>query len=269
MTRLLACILSAFFIAVIFSPLAQTSDEKQPIPSTHLHLVDDRLEMVYQDISLSKELGLVDSPEGKIDLFARVLNLDENHHQFVTSLGGDITSSFDRFNTFGFIIDIDKVPDVVYLPNLQWLEANVIFYPALDNSVDSIGASEIWNDFGFKGEGTTIAILDPGVDFEHESLDDLDDDPNTYDPKIAVDSNGMLGFYNANTDLEYPDEQPHDSGTHGTHCAGIAAGTGGPSGQYAGVAPQANVVGVIALDGGSGDEGDLLRAWARGRHGRN
>ena len=260
MTRLLACILSAFFIAVIFSPLAQTSDEKQPIPSTHLHLVDDRLEMVYQDISLSKQLGLVDSPEGKIDLFARVLNLDENHHEFVTSLGGDITSSFDRFNTFGFIIDIDKVPDVVYLPNLQWLEANVIFYPALDNSVDSIGASEIWNDFGFKGEGTTIAILDTGVDFEHESLDDLDDDPNTYDPKIAVDSNGMLGFYNANTDLEYPDEQPHDSGTHGTHCAGIAAGTGGPSGQYAGVAPQANVVGVIALDGGSGDEGDLLRA---------
>ena len=70
----------------------------------------------------------------------------------------------------------------------------------------------------------------------------------------------MLGFYNANTDQEYPDEQPHDSGSHGTHCAGIAAGTGGASGTYAGVAPQANLVGVIALDGGSGDEGDLLRA---------
>ena len=61
------------------------------------------------------------------------------------------------------------------MPGLEWLEANVIFYPALDNSVDSIGTSEIWDDFGFKGEGTTIAILDTGVDFEHESLDDLDD----------------------------------------------------------------------------------------------
>ena len=40
----------------------------------------------------------------------------------------------------------------------------------------------------------------------------------------------------------------------------MAAGTGGASGTYAGVAPQANLVGVIALDGGSGDEGDLLRA---------
>ena len=118
----------------------------------------------------------------------------------------------------------------------------------------------IWDQFGFRGEGTTIAILDTGIDFNHESLDDLDDNPNTDDPKISVDSDGMLAFYNANTDKEYPDEQPHDSGSHGTHCAGIAAGTGGSSGTYSGVAPQANLVGVIALDGGSGDEGDLLRA---------
>ena len=245
---------------MLFTPFAQTSEDVQPIPSSHLHLVDDRLEIVYGDVSLSEELGLVESPEGKIDLFARVLDLDESHHNFVTNLGGVVTSSFDRFDTFGFIIDIEKVPELVYLPNLEWLEANVLFYPTLDNSVDSIGTSEIWDDFGFRGEDTTIAILDTGVDFEHESLDDLDDISSTYDPKIAIDSNGMLGFYNANTDQEYPDEQPHDSGSHGTHCAGIAAGTGGSSGQYAGVAPQANVVGVIALDGGSGDEGDLLRA---------
>ena len=113
-----------------------------------------------------------------------------------------------------------------------------MFYPSLDNSIDSIGTDVIWNQFGFRGEDTTIAILDTGVDFNHESLDDLDDNPDTDDPKIAVDSDGMLAFYNANTDKEYPDEQPHDSGSHGTHCAGIAAGTGGPSGSYAGVLVQ-------------------------------
>ena len=200
------------------------------------------------------------APEGKISLFAQVTNLSSSHHDFVEDLGGVITSSFERFDTFGFLISSDKVSQVSYLPDLIYLEADVLFYPYLDNSVDSIGTSTIWNDFGFKGEDTTIAILDTGVDFNHESLDDLDDNPNTDDPKISVDSNGMLAFYNANTNQEYPDEQPHDSGSHGTHCAGIAAGTGGPSGEYAGVAPQANLVGVIALDGGSGDEGDLLRA---------
>ena len=115
MARLLAFTVSAFFILMIFSPYAQTSEVIEPLPSTHLHLVDDRLEIVYQDVSLSEELGLVESPMGKIDLFARVGDLDEHHHNYIKDLGGVITDSFSRFNTFGFVIDLQQVPDVVYL----------------------------------------------------------------------------------------------------------------------------------------------------------
>ena len=107
--------MSAIFIAMILSPFAQTSEDIQPIPGTHLHLVDDRLEIVYYDVSLSDELGLVKSPEGKIDLFARVSDLDSSHHDFVIGLGGVITSSFDRFNTFGFIIDIVALSAGIFL----------------------------------------------------------------------------------------------------------------------------------------------------------
>ena len=260
MTHLPYYIVSAIFLASIFSPLVQTSEESEIIPLENINLVDKRLQLVYNNPQRADELGLAPAPAGMINLVAQVESLNSIHHTFIEDLGGYITSSFLRFNTLCFVIDIDKVPEVTYLPDLTWLEADVLFYPSLDNSIDSIGTNVIWNQFGLRGEDTTIAILDTGVDFDHESLDDLDDDPDTDDPKIAVDSNGMLGFYNANTDKEYPDEQPHDSGSHGTHCAGIAAGTGGSSGTYAGVAPQANLVGVIALDGGSGDEGDLLRA---------
>ena len=260
MTHLPYYLVSAIFLASIFSPLVQTSEESEIIPLENINLVDKRLQLVYNNPQRADELGLAPAPAGMINLVAQVDSLTSIHHTFIEELGGHITSSFLRFNTLCFVIDIDKVPEVTYLPDLTWLEADVLFYPSLDNSIDSIGTNVIWNQFGLRGEDTTIAILDTGVDFDHESLDDLDDDPDTDDPKIAVDSNGMLGFYNANTDQEYPDEQPHDSGSHGTHCAGIAAGTGGSSGTYAGVAPQANLVGVIALDGGSGDEGDLLRA---------
>ena len=246
------------FLSSILSPFANPDVDSDPYFDEDL--IDKRLLLALENPEQSDYLGLAPAPEGKISLFAQVTNLSSSHHEFVENLGGVITSSFERFDTFGFLISSDKVSQVSYLPDLIYLEADVLFYPSLDNSVDSIGTSTIWDDFGFKGEDTTIAILDTGVDFNHESLDDLDDDPNTNDPKISVDSDGMLAFYNANTDQEYPDEQPHDSGSHGTHCAGIAAGTGGPSGEYAGVAPQANLVGVIALDGGSGDEGDLLRA---------
>ena len=260
MTRYPYYLISVIFVATIFSPLVQTSEEPETIPSENIDLVDMRLQIVFQNPERADELGLAPAPEGKISLVAQVELLTNQHHFFIQELGGEITSSFARFNTICFILPFDKVPEVTYLPGLILLEADVLFYPSLDNSIDSIGTDVIWDQFGFRGEGTTIAILDTGIDFNHESLDDLDDNPNTDDPKISVDSDGMLAFYNANTDKEYPDEQPHDSGSHGTHCAGIAAGTGGSSGTYSGVAPQANLVGVIALDGGSGDEGDLLRA---------
>ena len=252
--------LVAIFIVTTFSPFAQPNTESTSISLENSNLVDPRLSLVFDDPSRFEELGLSPAPLGKISLIAQVDKLSLSHNEFIENLGGEITSSFSRFDTIGFLLPFEKVPEMIYLPGLTWLEADVLFYPTLDNSIDTIGTNVIWNQFGFKGEDTTIAILDTGIDFDHESLDDLDDNPNTNDPKIAVDSNGMLGFYNANTDLEYPDEQPHDSGSHGTHCAGIAAGTGGSSGTYSGVAPQANLVGVIALDGGSGDEQDLLRA---------
>jgi len=258
LARIPRLLIAVLFLSSILSPFANPDVDSDPYFDENL--IDKRLLLALENPEQSDYLGLAPAPEGKISLFAQVTNLSSFHHDFVEDLDGVITSSFERFDTFGFLISRDKVSQVSYLPGLIYLEADVLFYPSLDNSVDSIGTSTIWNDFGFKGEDTTIAILDTGVDFNHESLDDLDDNPNTDDLKIAVDSNGMLAFYNANTDQEYPDEQPHDSGSHGTHCAGIAAGTGGPSGTYAGVAPQANLVGVIALDGGSGDEGDLLRA---------
>ena len=250
----------AIFVVTIFTPFAQPIHESTGIPLENSGLVDPRVTLVFEDPSRSEELGLSPAPSGKISLIAQVDKLGTMHNDFIENLEGEITSSFSRFDTIGFLLPFEKVPEVTYLPGLVWLEADVLFYPTLDNSIDSIGTNVIWDQFGFKGEGTTIAILDTGIDFDHESLDDLDDNPNTDDLKIAVDSDGLLGFYNANTDLEYPDEQPHDSGSHGTHCAGIAAGTGGSSGTYSGVAPQANLVGVIALDGGSGDEQDLLRA---------
>ncbi|DAC14267.1 MAG TPA: hypothetical protein D7H73_01185, partial [Candidatus Poseidoniales archaeon] len=36
---------------------------------------------------------------------------------------------------------------------------------------------------------------------------------------------------------------PYDDNGHGTHCAGITAGTGAPNYQHVGVAPRANLVG--------------------------
>ena len=134
MTRSLYYLISAIFLTTIFSPLVQTAEEPEIIPLENVHLVDIRLQLVYQNPERADELGLAPAEEGKINLVAQVEALNDNHHHFIQQLGGEITSSFPRFNTVCFVISIEKVPEVTYLPELTWLEADVLFYPSLDNS---------------------------------------------------------------------------------------------------------------------------------------
>ena len=94
-----------------------------------------------------------------------------------------------------------------------------------------------------------MAVIDTGIDSTHVGLDDQDDDNSTNDPKV-------IAFYDA---VNAPDKtngteiQAYDDQGHGSHCAGTVAGTGAPTYEHPGMAPQAFLVGVKVLDaGGSG-----------------
>ena len=119
----------------------------------------------------------------------------------------------------------------------------------MDHVVESHGVTQVWEDTGYTGAGSVVSIIDTGIDGTHVGLDDLDDDNSTNDSKI-------IGFYDAVNSPELTNGTevfPYDDQGHGTHCAGITAGTGAPDFAYVGVAPQAQLVGVKVLDeGGSG-----------------
>ncbi|MEC8878441.1 MAG: S8 family serine peptidase, partial [Candidatus Thermoplasmatota archaeon] len=126
--------------------------------------------------------------------------------------------------------------------------------PQMHEAVPAMGVNLAW-EMGFDGTGVTVAIVDTGVDGAHVGLDDQDDNPLTDDPKILV-------YYNAYEDQEYDGRLSEDSGTHGTHVAGITAGTGAgetaPDGTpYIGVAPQANLANVLTCC--AGDIEDIIR----------
>jgi len=126
-------------------------------------------------------------------------------------------------------------------------------HPLLNNSTKIIEANKLWG-LGYNGSGIVIAILDTGIDKNHPDLDDLDDNPLTNDPKVIYE----VSF----VDYDYdgiPDEDPMDYHGHGTHCAGIAAGTGEASGYtYVGVAPGAYLMNVKVLDSSGGGYWDWI-----------
>ena len=132
--------------------------------------------------------------------------------------------------------------------------------PHMNEAVPAMGVDQVWNNYGIYGNGISIAIVDTGVDNAHVGLDDMDDNIQTMDDLKVV------AYYDAVQDNLVcspclPGESL-DSGTHGTHVAGIAAGTGdgetAPDGsRHIGVAPKASLVNVLSCC--DGDIEDIIR----------
>ncbi len=113
-------------------------------------------------------------------------------------------------------------------------------YFALNVSRSAIQADYVRTSLGFNGSGVRIAIVDSGMDTHHPDLNDLDDDPTTPDPKVLDN----ISFFDIDDDGN-PDEGPDDNYGHGTHVAGISAGTGEASNyQFVGVAPGAWILNI-------------------------
>jgi hypothetical protein len=100
-----------------------------------------------------------------------------------------------------------------------WLDR--VAHPMLDVSVPQIGAPAAWRA-GLTGAGTTVGVLDTGIKADHPDL-----------AGKVVEAKDFTGTR--------PDAG--DDIGHGTHVAGIIAGTGAASnGRYRGVAPDAKLV---------------------------
>lgn len=155
-------------------------------------------------------------------------------------------------------VTMEEIKIIRFMKGVTMVELNPLMKPMLDHSVkgikvkptdagtDGVKYHDVWDELGFNGSGVNIAILDTGVDdVDHESLDDMDDNLLTIDPKFIAGWQWPIGGRTVN---------PHDFGVgHGTHVAGIALGTGGANHQYEGVAPGARLVDVKTLsDAGVG-----------------
>lgn len=128
-------------------------------------------------------------------------------------------------------------------PNVEYAEPNYIrkaFRTPDDTQMPSqwgifkIQAPQAWDTETGKGS-VVIAILDTGVDYDHEDLAG----------NMWKDSSSYYGYDFVNVD-NYPNDDHSDS--HGTHCAGIAAAVTDNSTGIAGVSWKSKIMAVKVLD---------------------
>lgn len=117
---------------------------------------------------------------------------------------------------------------------------------ATSSAVPLIGAPAVWEALGQRGEGTTVAVIDTGVDYTHANLGGPGT-PAAYQNELAHDTEPSALFPNAKVvsgfdlagadydpqpgsptyqPVPHPDPNPLDCNDHGSHVAGIAAGLG-------------------------------------------
>ena len=107
--------------------------------------------------------------------------------------------------------------------------------PLLNDSVPLLHVPPLW-DGGLRGAGIRVGIVDTGIDALHPDL---------------------AGRIAAHADFSGAGE--HDDVGHGTHVAGIIAGSGA---MYRGVAPEARLVIAKALSAAGGTEDAVLAAMS-------
>lgn len=103
-------------------------------------------------------------------------------------------------------------------------------------NVSIMNVPQVW-DLGFTGEGIVVAVLDTGVNYNHE---DLSGNMWTH-PDFPF--HGWNFTNNTNNPMDY-----HG---HGTHCAGTVAGNGA-AGSQTGMAPSAKIMALQVLNAGGG-----------------
>lgn len=118
--------------------------------------------------------------------------------------------------------DIEKIENIEGVKKVS--EARV-YYPDMSTAKEFTQATSVWKDYGYKGEGLVVSIIDTGIDYTHKDMK-LSDDSKAKIKK--EDINGDLGkYYTDKVPYGYnfadDDEKVIDtSGSmHGMHVAGI------------------------------------------------
>ncbi|HMQ04159.1 MAG TPA: S8 family serine peptidase, partial [Pyrinomonadaceae bacterium] len=232
------------------------SSAQNVVPEASVRSAKDRI--FEKLIEKSSKRGMVRVIVGIDQPIRRIgdLNRDEVAHQkgairnrqdaFLNRYPEANNESLINFEFIPFVAMTVSAPTLEAMrndPTVLSIEEDVADAPTLAESTAVVGAPPVWNA-GFVGTGQAVAILDTGVNKNHTFLQGKVVSEACYSRTVAGSSTSVCpGGASSSTD---PNSglncDPAVNGcAHGTHVAGIAAGT---SAGFSGVAKGGNLIAI-------------------------
>jgi serine protease AprX len=230
--RLLQSLLA---VALLFSGLGSFAT---PAPAASLHPLLARL--------------AVAQPHTNVAVIVQRADTSDAAQHWVARLGGRVTRDLSIINAFSARMTAGAARDLAASGTVRWVSPDGEVAgssqsesgQALEDTpsnyyLDTTGARQVWQ-LGLTGKGIGVAVIDTGIatdnDFGNRLVKRVRINP------LASNANDIYG--------------------HGTHVAGIIAGSGADSGGlYSGIAPGANLLSLrVSDDAGKATESDVVAA---------
>ena len=200
---------------------------------------------------------------------ADALNQQETVIRQAEAITGNavINQSAYLVNTFTMDMTVAEMEKVAELNSVTAVYPATRFELKMSYASQMTTVRKMWQELGYSGEGTVIAIIDTGVPVNHPDmkLSDGTAVKITRDDALAmIEKLGYGKYYSDKIPFAYSYtgfyEMDNSYKTHGMHVSGIAAGNGGEDG-ITGIAPEAQILGlqVFGMDGGAYTD-DIIRA---------
>jgi subtilisin family serine protease len=150
----------------------------------------------------------------------------------------------------GQVAEVDNVElsKIASDPRVDGVYLDRPIFATLDRTTASTGAADVRQQLGLTGRNVGVAVIDSGITNWHDDL--------------YRNTNRVAHFKDFTNSTSVWSNGASDAYGHGTHVAGIIAGTGyDSSGKHRGIAPGAKLIGLKVMDGlGHGYMSDVIAA---------